>query len=256
MAAPVEPNQMTPADVGCAARREELGRTGDRARGVDHVVDEHARAPLDIADDLDRLGHVVGALGPPLVDEREVGVSRVNVCSDPIARRRYCSFEARSRRWAGQGDSNPDPESSPRSPHGDSLCSSGSPVWSSSSRTTRHTTSPLWPLRASMPLSRRAAVARSTLRRVRIALSGCAGRHKTPDLPSADQLPAIKELPNPFVFDDGSPVRTKRDWEKRRGELTRYLEKLRAQAIIEWKNDDVRKMYEQQVAAPAQAPAP
>lgn len=37
--------------------------------------------------------------------------------------------------------------------------------------------------------------------------------------------------------------------EKRRGELEKYLKRLRAQAIIEWKSDDLRKMYEQQLAA-------
>jgi parvulin-like peptidyl-prolyl isomerase len=39
--------------------------------------------------------------------------------------------------------------------------------------------------------------------------------------------------------------------EKRRGELVKYLVRLRAQAIIEWKNEELRKMYEQQVAAGA-----
>jgi peptidyl-prolyl cis-trans isomerase SurA len=42
--------------------------------------------------------------------------------------------------------------------------------------------------------------------------------------------------------------------QKRRGEMQRYLVKLRAQAIIEWKNDEIRKMYEQRVSAPAPAP--
>jgi parvulin-like peptidyl-prolyl isomerase len=42
--------------------------------------------------------------------------------------------------------------------------------------------------------------------------------------------------------------------QKRQGELNRYLRKLRSQAIIEWKNEDVRKAYEQVVGAPA-APA-
>ena len=46
---------------------------------------------------------------------------------------------------------------------------------------------------------------------------------------------------------------------KRQGELERYLRKLRAQAIIEWKNDDVRRAYERatgvRTAAPAAAPA-
>jgi endo-1,4-beta-xylanase len=35
----------------------------------------------------------------------------------------------------------------------------------------------------------------------------------------ATELPAVKELPNPFVFADGSPVRTEKDWNRRRLEL-------------------------------------
>jgi len=30
--------------------------------------------------------------------------------------------------------------------------------------------------------------------------------------------------------------------------MNKYLEKLRSQAIIEWKNDDIRKLYEQALA--------
>src|SRR5262249_7091597 len=41
--------------------------------------------------------------------------------------------------------------------------------------------------------------------------------------PAAD-LPAIKELPNPFQFADGSPVRTAKDWERRRGEIKGLFE--------------------------------
>ena len=37
--------------------------------------------------------------------------------------------------------------------------------------------------------------------------------------------------------------------EKRVGELKRYLAKLRAQAIIEWKNDEIRKAWETRMAA-------
>jgi endo-1,4-beta-xylanase len=36
---------------------------------------------------------------------------------------------------------------------------------------------------------------------------------------SAGELPAIKELPNPFIFADGAPVRTVDDWARRRAEL-------------------------------------
>ncbi|MGH9314663.1 MAG: peptidylprolyl isomerase [Vicinamibacterales bacterium] len=44
--------------------------------------------------------------------------------------------------------------------------------------------------------------------------------------------------------------------EKRRGELTKYLVRLRAQAIIEWKSDELRKMYERQLASGATPAAP
>jgi peptidyl-prolyl cis-trans isomerase SurA len=48
--------------------------------------------------------------------------------------------------------------------------------------------------------------------------------------------------------------------EKRRREFLKYIEKLRAQAIIEWKNEDVQKAYleglKRQVAAGAAASAP
>src|SRR5580704_2338244 len=36
---------------------------------------------------------------------------------------------------------------------------------------------------------------------------------------AAADLPEIKELPNPFTFVDGSPVKTKADWERRRQEI-------------------------------------
>lgn len=42
---------------------------------------------------------------------------------------------------------------------------------------------------------------------------------------------------------------------KRRGEMTKYLEKLRAQAIIEWKSDDMKKFYEQGLAQRSTAPS-
>jgi endo-1,4-beta-xylanase len=41
---------------------------------------------------------------------------------------------------------------------------------------------------------------------------------KKPPKPAGD-LPEIKELPNPFTFADGAPVRTQKDWERRRQEL-------------------------------------
>ena len=41
--------------------------------------------------------------------------------------------------------------------------------------------------------------------------------------------------------------------EKRRGEFQKYLVKLRGQAIIEWKNDEVKKAYDAGRAAQATA---
>lgn len=42
-------------------------------------------------------------------------------------------------------------------------------------------------------------------------------------LPGVDQLPVISELPDPFTFNDGSPVKTKEDWTKRRDELRKLI---------------------------------
>ena len=42
--------------------------------------------------------------------------------------------------------------------------------------------------------------------------------------PAAD-LPEIKELPNPFVFLDGSTVKTRADWERRRKEIKERRQK-------------------------------
>ncbi|MEQ1728185.1 MAG: peptidyl-prolyl cis-trans isomerase [Vicinamibacterales bacterium] len=43
--------------------------------------------------------------------------------------------------------------------------------------------------------------------------------------------------------------------DKRTDEFEKYLQKLRTQAIIEWKNQDVKKAYDQGLAAPRQAAA-
>src|SRR5689334_316143 len=42
-------------------------------------------------------------------------------------------------------------------------------------------------------------------------------------LPSLEQLPVIKELPDPFTFRDGSKVKTREDWERRRAELKEMI---------------------------------
>ena len=43
-------------------------------------------------------------------------------------------------------------------------------------------------------------------------------------LRGAAALPVTRELPNPFVFADGSQVRTPEDWQRRRGELKSLFE--------------------------------
>ena len=55
-----------------AGRAHRLRRRAERARGVDHVVDDHGRAVVDLADDL----HLADDVGPdaPLVDDGEVGI--------------------------------------------------------------------------------------------------------------------------------------------------------------------------------------
>jgi len=44
--------------------------------------------------------------------------------------------------------------------------------------------------------------------------------------------------------------------DKRKAEFQKYLQKLRAQAIIEWKNDDVKKAYEEGLKKQAAAATP
>jgi predicted Ser/Thr protein kinase len=43
--------------------------------------------------------------------------------------------------------------------------------------------------------------------------------------------------------------------DKRKAEFQKYLTKLRSQAIIEWKNEDVRKAFEEGLKQQAAAPA-
>src|SRR4051812_33762287 len=39
------------------------------------------------------------------------------------------------------------------------------------------------------------------------------------NLPPVEKLPVVKELPDPFLFSDGSRVKSKEDWARRRAEL-------------------------------------
>jgi endo-1,4-beta-xylanase len=51
-----------------------------------------------------------------------------------------------------------------------------------------------------------------------LGVAACIGVGQDARKPAGD-LPEVKELPNPFTFADGSPVRSPKDWERRRVEL-------------------------------------
>jgi len=46
-----------------------------------------------------------------------------------------------------------------------------------------------------------------------------AGATNVRKFPTVGELPVVDELPNPFVFLDGTPVRNRKDWERRREEM-------------------------------------
>jgi len=52
-----------------------------------------------------------------------------------------------------------------------------------------------------------------------VACSLAGADQDTPKRKAAGEFPEIKELPNPFIFADGSPVRDAKDWERRRVEV-------------------------------------
>jgi peptidyl-prolyl cis-trans isomerase SurA len=59
--------------------------------------------------------------------------------------------------------------------------------------------------------------------------------------------------PETKTFDEArEDISNKVFTDKRREEFEKYLKKMRAQAIIEWKNDDLKRAYEQGLAAPVQ----
>ena len=66
-------------DLAGALLLEQFGGGNDGAAGVDHVVDEHTGASVDVADHLLRLDCVLLLVQPPLVDDRQVGVEALGV---------------------------------------------------------------------------------------------------------------------------------------------------------------------------------
>jgi hypothetical protein len=62
-----------------------------------------------------------------------------------------------------------------------------------------------------------------------VAVLSCSGvwtveAQEAPARKSADAPPAIKQLPNPFVFLDGTSVQNREDWQRRRRELKGLFE--------------------------------
>ena len=78
--------------------------------------------------------------------------------------------------------------------------------------------------------------------------------YSTDDGDRRREQPGRKPTPatGPVLPNDGV-VRVFR--EKGRPELAKYLQKLRDQAIIEWKNDDLKKAYDIFLAKPPVPPA-
>jgi hypothetical protein len=59
----------------------------------------------------------------------------------------------------------------------------------------------------------------SLLAALRATLAALPQSGKAENLPEADKLPVIKELPDPFLMSNGKRVRSKADWAKRRDEI-------------------------------------
>ena len=47
------------------------------------------------------------------------------------------------------------------------------------------------------------------------------------EFPPIEQLPVVKELPDPFIFTNGTRVQTKTDWQHRRQEIALLISALR-----------------------------
>ncbi|MFH1742313.1 MAG: acetylxylan esterase [bacterium] len=56
-----------------------------------------------------------------------------------------------------------------------------------------------------------------------VASNALADGSSVHDWPGVDQLPVVEELPNPFLMNDGSMVRTEEDWLKRREEIKEII---------------------------------
>lgn len=54
-----------------------------------------------------------------------------------------------------------------------------------------------------------------------LGMVGCAGINESGvvDMPGVDELADVKELPDPFLMDNGTRVKTRADWDRRRNEI-------------------------------------
>ncbi|MHC4572249.1 MAG: dienelactone hydrolase family protein [Planctomycetota bacterium] len=52
-----------------------------------------------------------------------------------------------------------------------------------------------------------------------VVVCSCINSTDVVDMPNVDMLPDVKELPDPFLMNDGTRVKTKADWAKRREEI-------------------------------------
>ena len=80
-----QPVRRRDVDLDRAAVDEQVRRAHHGAGGVDHVVDDDARAAVDVTDDLGRDRDVVRALRAALVDERDVGAEPVGEAAGELA---------------------------------------------------------------------------------------------------------------------------------------------------------------------------
>ena len=93
------------------------------------------------------------------------------------------------------------------------------------------------------------------------ALAGMKTGDVTPVLrtPRGYQVIKIESLQDTSIksYDEARPeIADKIANEKRQGEFRKYIDRLRAEAIIDWKNDEIKKAYEVGLKQEQSAPQP
>ena len=81
----------------------------------------------------------------------------------------------------------------------------------------------------------------------------------------SDDRPIVRSVPvtvstqpanDLMVFEKKNDIAEKIANGKRQGEMVKFITKLRAEAIIEWKNDEIKKAYEVGLKQEAEQPQP